>query len=302
VQKLIYQRPGLSHFDRTISDATRAYLDEITRSRSKNTSRTYKASLTILAALATGKEDASPVDVDWTQFAGSRFSELQERLVEEGLSAQTVNVRLTALRGVLKQARDWGLISRESYDYVVSLKTLAPGIPDEAPPATIEEVQALFLDCYEDDHPVRGTRDAGVIICAYAAGMIASEIIGSDLDDYDRENRTIEAEYRGSHRRMLLAPAAAQGLDDWVSVRGDEPGPLFPVLASNAPGQQKRRMVDTSIRQMLHQRCENAGTRYLTIGDLRRAYNNHLEEAVRRAQRQMHVPYIRNERLAEAEA
>jgi integrase len=102
------------------------------------------------------------------------------------------------------------------------------------------ELGSLFQACgpSSDDHqdsPARRRRDAAFLALAYSCGLRRSEAVAVELADLDLVNGELRVR-RGKGRKprqLSLPPTALPALQDWIQVRGSEPGPLFcPVLKS----------------------------------------------------------------------
>jgi integrase-like protein len=79
------------------------------------------------------------------------------------------------------------------------------------------------------DSAVRRRRDAAFLALAYGCGLRRSEAVAVDLADLDLVSGELRVR-RGKGRKpqqLNLPPSAVPALQDWLQVRGQEPGPLF---------------------------------------------------------------------------
>ncbi len=80
----------------------------------------------------------------------------------------------------------------------------------------------------------RGTpkakRDKAAIRLLYDLGLRRGEVVGLDVGDVDLEVGTLAVlgKGRSEKTRLTLPPETQAALREWLSVRGDPPGPLFP--------------------------------------------------------------------------
>lgn len=142
-------------------------------------------------------------------------------LLERGLSAATINLRLAALRKVVETARflgwiPWGLevknVRSEPYR-----DTRGPGV----------RVVQLLVDELGDspkDH-----RDRAIIRLLYDLSLRRAEVVALDVEDVDLRRDSISVLRKGTTQKKPyeLAPQTAKAIADWLEVRGTEPGPLF---------------------------------------------------------------------------
>jgi site-specific recombinase XerD len=262
-----------------------------------------------------------PLRIPWHRIRFQHVVTIRTRLQEIGYSPATVNLTLYALRGVARAAFNLGQMSAEDYQRIRDVKPVrgerilsGRGLPSG-------EIQALMEACMSNGRPA-GARDAAIISLLYAAGLRRSEVVSLDLQDYDPESGNLVVRGKGNKERMLYVNnGAADALKDWLTERGQDPGPLFlPINKSNKI--YDRRLTDQSVYTMLKLRARQAGVKDFSPHDLRRSFVSDLldagadistvqhlaghaniqttqkydrrgEEAKRRAIDMLHVPYRR---------
>ncbi|MEI6501255.1 MAG: tyrosine-type recombinase/integrase, partial [Armatimonadota bacterium] len=140
------------------------------------------------------------------------------------------------------------------------------------------ELYAMMGMCVEDA-TAAGTRDAALIGMMYAAGLRRAEIVALDLADYTRESGELVVRGKGSKERLLYVDNGAQdALEDWLTVRGPEPGAIFCPI--NKGGTiQFRRLTDQAIYNMLRKRAGQATVKTCSPHDMRRTFVSDLLEA-----------------------
>jgi integrase-like protein len=79
------------------------------------------------------------------------------------------------------------------------------------------------------DSGARRRRDAAFLAIAYGSGVRRAEAIALDLADLDFTAGQLRVRQgKGKKPRQApLAPSAQPALEDWLQVRGRDPGPLF---------------------------------------------------------------------------
>lgn len=129
------------------------------------------------------------------------------------------------------------------------------------------------------DPAVAGRRDAALVAVLYAGGLRRAELVGLDLDDWDRAARSLVVRGKGNkERRVFLAAGAAAALDDWVAARGDWAGPLFcPARKDGAI--TRRGMTAQAAYNAVKKRVGEAGVADLSPHDLRRTMVGDLLDA-----------------------
>lgn len=236
-------------------------------------------------------------------------------------SASVINQALSAIRKLASEAADNGLLE----------PTLAAGIQHikgekhSSLPAgrsfTAGELSALLEVCAREQSVI-GIRDSAIIAVAYTCGLRRGSIVNLNLADYTPETGELKvlAAKRNKDLTAYVTNGAKMALDDWLRIRGDEPGALFYQVRRG--GHIKRnRLTTQAIYHVLQNRAAQAKIpplsphdfRRTVIGDLLEAgvdiatvarmvghssvtttarYDRRPEEAKRAAAGRLHVPYF----------
>jgi integrase len=144
---------------------------------------------------------------------------------------------LAALRGTLKEAWRLNLMTTEEYHRAADIADLPHQSLPRGRALTHGEITSLIETCYHDaayydlKSAQRATdhRDAAIIALLYAIGLRRQEVVALDLADYTAETGAIRIRSGKGRkaRTSYLASGAVAALNDWLSIRGTEPGPLF---------------------------------------------------------------------------
>src|SRR5438132_472198 len=205
-------------------------------------------------------------------------------LLEDHYQPATANRMLSALRGVLRECWQAQLMTTEEYQAAISV----PAVRGESerrgrdlPPA---ELRGLFDACTRGpwdgrgpDSAARRRRDAAFLTLAYGCGLRRSEAVAVDVADLDLVSGELRVR-RGKGRKprqVNLPPSAVPALQDWLQVRGQEPGPLFcAVLKSGrlARGEGLARLSPATAWRICRERGLKARIRAPAPHDLRRTW------------------------------
>ncbi len=194
-----------------------------------------------------------------------------------GLAPATVNLALSALRGVATAVWELGYMTAEEHARV--LKGLKPARGTRLPAgrsARRGEIGALLDACAADPSPA-GARDAAMIALMYSTGLRRAELAGLRLDSYSQGDGQLRVVGKGNRERALpVIGGAAAALADWLVERGRHPGPLF--LRINKGGRVlESGFTDDAVYGMLRKRNRQAGlSEDLTPHDLRRTFMTQL--------------------------
>jgi integrase/recombinase XerC len=119
----------------------------------------------------------------------------------------------------------------------------------------VDQAAAVMAAAAEDGTPI-GLRDAAIVELLYATGARVSELCGLDIDDLDRERRTVRLFGKGAKERVVpLGEPAARATASWLA-RGR---PAL-VTADSPPavllGSRGRRLDPRAARRVVHQRLK----------------------------------------------
>ena len=311
--------PGLAAAPEEGFLAVDAYLNRLQPGASRHTMR---QSLEHLALLATAGEIAADA-LPWHRLRYQDTAALRAALVNSDYRPATINVRLAALRGVLREAWRLELMASDSYKRASDLENV-PGSTllrgRALPPG---EMSALFSRV-QKDLTLRGIRDNAVIAILYGCGLRRAEVARSRLADLDLPRETLRVHGKGRRERNVAVLEGVRiALEEWLAVRGKRPGPLFYALM-RGEHIANRALAAGTIRHICQRRAEQSELAPFSPHDLRRScatelldqdvdlgtvsqllghsetdttvkYDHRGDRATRRAATRLHVPSARRE-------
>jgi len=246
------------------------YLASLTSQRSQ---RVMEQALRSVGGILTA-QDPTIVDIlaiHWGSLRYAHTAALRARLGER-YSPATVNRTLSALRGVLKEAWRLGQMTAEAYQRAVDIKNINAQTVPAGRELSQGELLALVEAC-KSDRRLTGIRDAAILGLLYTCGLRRAELVSLRVEDFDPESgKLIVRVGKGRKQRTVYVQGGAlRALSAWLSILGDDPGPLFTPILKN--GKIKRRgMTDQSIYDMIKRRGMQAGVREFSPHDLRRTF------------------------------
>ncbi|MCT7992004.1 tyrosine-type recombinase/integrase [Laspinema olomoucense] len=164
--------------------------------------------------------------LDWAKLRYEHTAALRSILLETH-PPSTGNLKLTAVKQVLKAARKLRLMDADDYEDAVSIDRISGDAPLRGRLLQPDEIQALVRVCQESNTAI-GTRDAAAVAC-FCAGLRRAEVVALDYRDCDWETRgLLVRQGKGKkYRQTYLRPGSLELLENWVSLRGRRSGPLF---------------------------------------------------------------------------
>lgn len=238
--------------------------------------RTMLQALNTIADILSGGQ-ADAFTCDWGAVRYQHVMAVRAQLAVR-YKPGTVNKMLSALRGVLKAAKNLGQMPPDAYSNAVDIR----GIKNATLPAGRElsagEIGVLLMTCGQDNSPA-GVRDAALIAVLYGAGLRRAEIVELNLADYVPDKGKLVVRGKGQKERIAwLNDRANAALNEWLAVRGDEDGPLF-WHVNKADKLVNRRLTTQAIFHILRKRGDEAGLRDFSPHDLRRTFVSDLLDA-----------------------
>ncbi|MDD5068966.1 MAG: tyrosine-type recombinase/integrase, partial [Candidatus Pacebacteria bacterium] len=158
----------------------------------------------------------------------------RNNLKERGLKSNTINRRISAIRSIIKLARILGRISWSleigGEKRELCRDTSGPG--RDGFKQILEKIKAR--------KDKKGIRDYAILRLLHDLGLRRGEIVSLDLEHVDLAGGKILILGKGRSGRipLTLPEPTKKTLEDWISARGSDPGPLFTSLdrAKNGNG------------------------------------------------------------------
>jgi integrase/recombinase XerC len=215
-----------------------------------------------------------------------RFPNRLDRLVirgfladqtEKGTGKRTLSRRLSGLRSFFKFLIKRKLIENSPLDGIHNPKT-----PKALPKCLSESDVKKLVEVVSGAHWM-DMRDRAILELLYGAGVRVSELVGSNLEDFDAERGLLLVRGKGKKERMLpVGNTATAALRGWIMrrpevLRGrnttENTGPLSAVFVNRFG----TRLDVRSVRRVISKRQEQAGLPPgITPHTLRHSYATHL--------------------------
>lgn len=237
-----------------------------------NSRRTMLAALDTIAQLGLGDERAKACDVPWPQLRFQHTQVVRSALAEK-YAHTTANRMLSALRGVLKAAWKLGLMSAEDYQKAASVESIRGETLPSGRALSSGELAGLLNTC--EAMPL-DVRDAAIFSLLYGCGLRRAELVALNMADYKQEEKELVVRGKGNKQRAVPLGHAVPAINDWLTIRGEEEGPLFWGLGNRNRGQ---RLTDQAVYNMLRKRAKLAGVKNLSPHDFRRTFVGDLLDA-----------------------
>lgn len=244
-----------------------AFLRHLDRERnaSPHTVRAYGEDLEQFARHAREDlgRDARPQDVDHLLIRA-----FLARLRREGLKTSSAARKLATLRTFFRYLCREGIIGRNP-----ARALLSPRLEKRVPTYLDERDVALLVEMPGDG--LSAVRGRAILEMLYATGVRCSELVGLDLGEVDRVDRSIRVLGKGRKERVIpFGTKAAAALEGYLSVRV-APAGTEAVFLNGRGG----RLTDRSVRTLVGQRVRAVAlARKVSPHTMRHSFATHLLE------------------------
>jgi len=155
-------------------------------------------------------------------------------LLGEGKAPATVNLRLTAIRRLVNEAADTGLLERQVADAICRVKSVRAFGSRDGTWLTEAEAQALLNAPPEDT--AKGLRDRALLAVLLGAGLRRAEVVGLTFAHLRKvRGRWAIVDLVGKGNRVRTVPIPAwckEAIDRWAEVAGLSDGLVFRSMRS----------------------------------------------------------------------
>ncbi|MEO8099243.1 MAG: tyrosine-type recombinase/integrase [Acidobacteriota bacterium] len=202
-----------------LADAAERYLTELRiRNASPHTLRNYASDLAQFVYYFSLKDSSPPAPVDFTPL---HVREWMSGLYSQGLSTISIRRKLAAVRSLFDFLAREGAIPTN-----IARLVRTPKAPQKLPSVPTAEQTNTLLDGVAEDRFDRAfpQRDQLIFELLYGCGLRVSELVGLDLEDFDRSERWIRVRGKGRKERQVpFGGKAASALDAYLGTRTPQP-------------------------------------------------------------------------------
>ena len=172
----------------------------------------------------------TPEDFPWWHLRAEHTKAVRAQLAER-YRFSTANKMLSALRGVLREAWELGLMDTDAYHRAAAIRAVRGQRASQATGRSLAraELRALIEASLAPtakragDTPVlsdKGRRDAAIVALGYGCGLRRDELASLLVGDVDLAMRRVVVRGKGNKERVVpIPPGAFHALRDYLGVR-----------------------------------------------------------------------------------
>ena len=233
-------------------------VDAVTADNSK---RNYGKALDHLFAFAAGRPLTRELLLEW-------------RASMEKLSPSTVNIRLSAMRSLVAEARRGGMLSSEDAAALTDIPNIKQAGTRLGNWLTREQAKELLA--VPDRSTLKGKRDYVILALLVGCALRRTELAELEVETIQqREGRWVLADLEGKGRRIRTVAVpiwVKNGIDAWTSAAGVKDGRLLrPILKGGKVRKVKgESLSDWAVWSVVEQSAKQIGIERFGAHDLRR--------------------------------
>ena len=217
--------------------------------------------------------------VNWATLNPANVRAILSALSTQNLAPASIATALNALKGVARACWERGTLDTETYQRIRSIRPPAGSRLPAGRDIDAGERLALMQTTARDRTPA-GVRDAAILAMLIATGMRRAELCALRTSDVDLQSGKLRVLGKGDKERTVyLRNGALRYLRDWLTIRGDGPGPIFCRVNKGGRIFTAQPLSTTAMHKIITKRAAEAGLRDITPHDFRRTYAGELLDA-----------------------
>ncbi|EGZ3874081.1 tyrosine-type recombinase/integrase [Salmonella enterica subsp. enterica serovar Elokate] len=224
------------------------------------------------------KRGVDAEDYPWEQLNYAAVAKVRAALLDDGYAVSSVNMALSALRGVAQTAFNLNCMDAETLARIRSVKRVSGDIQRKGRALDKQEIRALIQAAKQHPQPVRRYRDAAIVLTFCGTGLRAGELVKLERRDYDNGILTVRQGKGRKYREIHVADAVDKAIRAWVKVSANEAeNALFSRIQRNGKIATQP-LTTTGLTGILEQLQQASGIARFTPHDMRRTFITRLLE------------------------
>jgi len=206
----------------------------------------------------------------WHGLRYQHVQALRARLLEHYAAPASVNKALSALRSVLREAFQLGLIGGDDYARAAGVRNVRGTRLPTGRALGDAEVAALLGAC--TGLATVQVRNAALLAVLLGTGLRRGEVVALDVEAYHVPTGALRVLGKGDKERFCYVTNEPRTyLGRWLAVRGDASGPLFLPITKGGTIVH-RRLSDQAVFLLLRRLAKRAGVEGFSPHDARRTF------------------------------
>ncbi|EGT0620661.1 TPA: tyrosine-type recombinase/integrase [Enterobacter asburiae] len=224
------------------------------------------------------KRSADAAVYPWEQLNYAAVAKVRAALLDDGYAVSSVNMALSALRGVAQTAFNLNCMDAETLARIRSVKRVSGDIQRKGRALDKQEIRALIQAAKQHPQTARRCRDTAIVLTLCGAGLRAGELVKLERWDYDNGVLTVRQGKGRKYREIHVADAVDKAIRAWQKVSANEAeNALFSRIQRNGMAASQP-LTTTGLTGILQQLQQTSGIVRFTPHDMRRTFITRLLE------------------------
>lgn len=225
------------------------------------------------------KRGADADNYPWEQLNYAAVAKVRATLLDDGYAVSSVNMALSALRGVAQTAFNLNCMGAETLARIRSVKRVSGDIQRKGRALDRQEIRALIQAAKQHPQHVRRCRDTAIVLTLCGTGLRAGELVKLERRDYDNGILTVRQGKGRKYREIHVADVVDKAIRAWLKISdvkeaGDA---LFNRIQRNGKVDSQP-LTTTGLTGILEQLQHTSGIARFTPHDMRRTFITRLLE------------------------
>jgi integrase len=224
------------------------------------------------------KRGADADHYPWEQLNYAAVAKVRAALLDDGYAVSSVNMALSALRGMAQTAFNLNCLHAETLARIRSVKRVSGDIQRKGRALDKQEIQALIQAAKQHSQTVRRCRDTAIVLTLCGTGLRAGELVKLKRRDYDNGILTVRQGKGRKYREIHVADAVNKAIRTWLKVSANEAdSALFSRIQRNGKVVSQP-LTTTGLTGILAELQQTSGIARFTPHDMRRTFITRLLE------------------------
>ncbi len=264
--------PDVNNITKNTSNPATSYL---LRLRSKQSQKTMRSCLSSVVKMFRAVD---PFTFDWSVMDRDSVQWVLQQLILEKKTPNSINLILSAIKGVAEEARASRVIDSDTYQDIRSIRRIRGNRVGRGRSLSRSEIIAIYqyLDCL---NTAASIRDAAIVSIMLGCGLRRAEVTLLDIEDINFDNHAVKIMGKGNKERTNFMPNdTLRRTRLWIeTVRGDHAGAVFTRIRKNEDVTCDRITTD-GLRYIIEKLVKDSNSVSFTPHDCRRTYGTKLLE------------------------
>lgn len=224
------------------------------------------------------KRGADAAGYPWEQLNYAAVAKVRAVLLDDGYAVSSVNMALSALRGMAQTAFNLNCMDAETLARIRSVKRVSGDIQRKGRALDKKEIRALIQAAKQHPQHVRRCRDTAIVLTLCGTGLRAGELVKLERRDYDNGILTVRQGKGRKYREIHVADTVEKAIRAWLKVSADKADSvLFSRIQRNSKVASQP-LTTTGLTGILEQLQQTSDIARFTPHDMRRTFITRLLE------------------------